>query len=93
MSPTLPVDLSEVPIIDVGPVCLGGEIPQELVDKVSSACRKWGFFQAVNHGVPKQVVDAFDREQRRFFAREMGYKRAVKRTETNSRWARHANIL
>mmetsp|Transcript_7631 Transcript_7631/g.19090 ORF Transcript_7631/g.19090 Transcript_7631/m.19090 type:complete len:397 (+) Transcript_7631:27-1217(+) len=78
----------EVPVIDISSlVAKQGDITPETpaVRLIADACRKWGFFQAVNHAVPEDVMERLDREQRAFFARESEWKRRIKRTEQNSR--------
>ncbi|MFW6094409.1 MAG: isopenicillin N synthase family dioxygenase [Pseudomonadota bacterium] len=47
------------------------------------ACREWGFFQVVDHGIPPRVIEAVDRQMRAFFARDVVAKRAISRTATN----------
>ncbi len=50
---------------------------------LDAACRDWGFFQVVDHGIPEAVTDALHREMRRFFAQDAAAKQAVARTASN----------
>ncbi|KAG6507566.1 hypothetical protein ZIOFF_032916 [Zingiber officinale] len=43
---------------------------------VSEACREWGFFQVVNHGVPAELVEAVRRAWRGFFRLPLEAKNA-----------------
>nr|XP_043624036.1 protein DMR6-LIKE OXYGENASE 2-like [Erigeron canadensis] len=54
---------------------------RDLVDEIRDACKNWGFFQVINHGVPiesrKRLFDA----AKRFFDQKVEEKRKVKRNE------------
>lgn len=50
---------------------------------LDAACREWGFFQVVDHGIPQPVIDALHREMRAFFAQDGAAKRAIARTASN----------
>jgi isopenicillin N synthase-like dioxygenase len=57
----------------------------EQVAALGRACAEPGFFHVINHGVPTEVIAAFERATRAFFALPADVKRRVKRTATNSR--------
>ncbi|MDZ7643001.1 MAG: 2OG-Fe(II) oxygenase family protein [Woeseiaceae bacterium] len=81
---TGPAAGGEVPVID-----LGGP---GAVEAIAAACRDWGFFQVVNHGVPATLVDAVWRETRGYFARPDADKLALSRTRGNP-WGYYNNEL
>ncbi|ERN05253.1 probable 2-oxoglutarate-dependent dioxygenase At3g111800 [Amborella trichopoda] len=56
-------ELGSVPVIDLGALRDG-----EVGLKVGEACREWGFFEAVNHGVPNEVIERMREVWRGFFA-------------------------
>lgn len=60
--------------------------------RIADACRDWGFFQVVNHGVPDTLVDAAWHETRAFFAEPAGAKRALTRSRGNP-WGFYDNEL
>ncbi|KAK4750172.1 hypothetical protein SAY87_027621 [Trapa incisa] len=59
-----------IPIIDLG---LGRD---EVLAKVAEACREWGFFQAVNHGVNPELMDRAREVWREFFHMPMELKQS-----------------
>jgi len=68
-----------VPVIDIRQL----EHPATLA-ALDSACRNWGFFQVVNHGIPEDVIAALNAAMRDFFARPLEVKRRISRTAANS---------
>ncbi|KAK4757635.1 hypothetical protein SAY87_018936 [Trapa incisa] len=66
---------NNIPIVD-----LGMEDPADVLDQVSRACRDWGFFQAVNHGVNPELMDRARDVWRQFFHLPM----KLKQTYSNS---------
>ena len=50
---------------------------------IEQACREWGFFQVVRHGIEGDLIDALQREMRGFFAMPREAKREVERSEEN----------
>ncbi len=71
---------NQVAVIDVSNL---PEDEQALAD-MDLACRKWGFFQVVGHGIPDALVAAFMVEMRRFFALPMATKQEIARTAENA---------
>jgi isopenicillin N synthase-like dioxygenase len=50
---------------------------------LDAACRDWGFFQVVEHGIAPSVTDAMQRAMQDFFAQPSAAKRAIERTAAN----------
>jgi isopenicillin N synthase-like dioxygenase len=75
------------PSIDIAPLLNGADTAGRAatVAEIGLACKEWGFFAVLNHGVADEVVDKFKEEMRRFFYLPLEEKLKVKRTATNSR--------
>ena len=67
-----------LPVIDVSD--LHRAATQRAID---AACRDWGFFQIVGHGISEYTLAALRREMRAFFALPLAAKRAIARTAEN----------
>jgi isopenicillin N synthase-like dioxygenase len=50
---------------------------------IDRACREWGFFQIVGHGLPTDVIGALRREMHAFFSQTSAAKREISRTAGN----------
>ncbi|CAM6085833.1 unnamed protein product [Calypogeia fissa] len=55
---------ADLPIIDFSELYTN---EAGLAEKIGAACREWGFFQLVNHGIPHDKVQAFRAEGLKFF--------------------------
>jgi len=72
------MNINEVPVIDIHQL---GE-PRTLA-RLDKACREWGFFQVVGHGIPETSVREVFAAARAFFALPTGAKRQIERTRDN----------
>jgi isopenicillin N synthase-like dioxygenase len=68
----------DIPVIDIADLDRAATL-----DALDAACREWGFFQVVNHGLEDGIVESLRREMRAFFALPGAIKREISRTETN----------
>ena len=83
-----------VPIIDLSGVTqnASGEAAQQGVAEIAEACREWGFFQVINHGVPDVLIDDMWQQTRAFFEGPQDIKNAILRTRENP-WGYYNNEL
>lgn len=72
------MNTENVPVIDITRL----DRPETLA-ALDGACREWGFFQVVGHGLPDDVIDALEQQMHEFFAQPTAAKRAVSRTVEN----------
>ncbi|KAK1559026.1 hypothetical protein Q3G72_009705 [Acer saccharum] len=63
-----------IPLIDLSS-------PDGLVSEIGNACKNWGFFQVVNHGVPLEKRQKLEDSSRKFFRLSLEEKRKIRRTE------------
>ena len=84
----------QLPVIDVSTVVSDAEAPEakEAVHAIAQACREWGFFQVINHGVSQSLIDAVWQKTRHFFDQPTPVKEAVMRTRENP-WGYYNNEL
>lgn len=55
----------------------------KLIADIGNACRDWGFFQVINHGVPSDLQQRVELAAKKFFDLSSEEKRKVKRDEMN----------
>ncbi|XP_057819923.2 protein SRG1 isoform X1 [Cryptomeria japonica] len=58
---------SDIPIIDMDILLKDSDLRrQKELEKLGIACQQWGFFQAVNHGIPLSLLDRMKGIMREF---------------------------
>lgn len=74
---TTPTALANIPVIDLADVTGSDpEARRDALGRISSACREWGFFQVVNHGVNPELMRRTRRVWREFFDQSVENKQA-----------------
>lgn len=86
--------IEQVPVIDIGAVTRDATShdARTAVDEIANACRKWGFFQVVNHNVSDELIADTWTQTRRFFTQPLSRKERVIRTRDNP-WGYYNNEL
>jgi isopenicillin N synthase-like dioxygenase len=79
-----------VPVIDVGG--LRTDHTERAIEEIAGACRDWGFFQVVNHGISEELIDDVWRQTRQFFRQSRDSKESILRTRENP-WGYYNNEL
>lgn len=69
---------NNVPVIDITRL-----EERATLEAIDLACREWGFFQVIRHGIDQAVIDAIFAVSRAFFAQPAGEKRKVLRDADN----------
>src|SRR5262245_26395368 len=70
---------NSIPVIDISRL----EDDPSVGATLEEACRNWGSFQVVGHGVPTEMLDAVLKVMRAFFALPADVKQTVERTMSN----------
>ncbi|KAL8263966.1 hypothetical protein R6Q59_022096 [Mikania micrantha] len=80
------IEAHGIPQIDLSPYITSSSSPNaihDLVDEIRDACKDWGFFQVINHGVPIEICEKLQSVVKRFFDQSLEEKKKVKRDEAN----------
>ena len=69
---------ADLPVINVADLASAATL-----EALDNACRDWGFFYAVKHGLPDSLTTSLFHEARVFFAQSVDAKRTIERTAEN----------
>jgi len=86
--------LGEVPVIDIKGLInpLNDKQHQICVQSIAQACKDWGFFQIVNHGIQKPLMENMWSHTKWFFQQPENLKSSLLRTRENP-WGYYNNEL
>ncbi len=70
--------MKDIPVIDIRQL----NAPATL-QALDSACRDWGFFQVVNHGIEQRILDTLSERSLAFFTQPKALKQTIARTADN----------
>jgi len=68
----------KLPVIDISNLAQAG-----VRKAIDAACRQWGFFQIVGHGIDRRVIASLQQQMRLFFAQPLTVKHEILRTAEN----------
>ncbi|KAJ0263306.1 2-oxoglutarate [Hirschfeldia incana] len=68
---------TEIPVIDLNRLCSSTSMASSEIDKLDSACKEWGFFQLVNHGMDSEFLDKVKSEIQDLFNLPMEQKKKL----------------
>jgi isopenicillin N synthase-like dioxygenase len=69
----------QIPVVDIRRLD-----DRRTLDALDTACRNWGFFQIVNHGIDKRALQRMLAQARAFFRLPIEEKHEISRTAENS---------
>ncbi|GFY89633.1 2-oxoglutarate (2OG) and Fe(II)-dependent oxygenase superfamily protein [Actinidia rufa] len=71
-----------IPLIDLSPLnSSDSNAIARLATEIGDACKNWGFFQVINHGVPLDCREKIESASRTFFTQSLEEKSNVRRGE------------
>ena len=84
----------QVPVIDVAEVFADSTSAAAVsaIDQIADACKTWGFFQVVNHGIPARLIDEVWQQTHALFALPVEEKLKIVRNKDNP-WGFYNNEL
>lgn len=77
---------SQIPVIDIGALVSGKRDRDEVAGRMGQACRDWGFFYIVGHGVDERLQRQLEEVSRQFFARDLETKFEIKMSRAGRAW-------
>lgn len=83
-----------VPVIDIAELLCDSPCTKsaQVIDQIAEACRSWGFFQVINHGIPDTLIGDVRSQMHAFFAAPADQKSKLMRTRDNP-WGFYNNEL
>ncbi|OMP01571.1 Isopenicillin N synthase [Corchorus olitorius] len=80
------IEAEGIPLIDLSVLNSADAEPdpntlQSLVSEIGNACKEWGFFQIINHGVSVEQRQKLEKASREFFAQPLEEKVKVRRDD------------
>ena len=69
----------QIPVIDISNLVTGNDIDRHITAaQIAQACREYGFFYVVGHGVDETLQERLEQLSRQFFAQELQAKQAIR---------------
>src|SRR5262245_25940343 len=75
-----------IPVIDVSSLTSGTKDRHDVATEIGKACREWGFFYIVGHGVDEQLQYRLEKISRQFFAEALETKLAIRMALGGKAW-------
>ncbi|KAL3582557.1 hypothetical protein D5086_016889, partial [Populus alba] len=81
-----------VPVIDFDGIHEDASLRGKIVEELREACKKWGFFQVINHGISSSVLDDMINGVRRFHEQDTEVKKEFYTRDEMRRVAYNTNF-
>src|SRR5262245_40079387 len=78
--------MSMIPIIDVAPLVQEGKDRAGVAEEIGGACREYGFFYVVGHGVDLSLIEELERASRSFFDQPVPAKQEIAMSRGGKAW-------
>jgi isopenicillin N synthase-like dioxygenase len=77
---------SDIPVIDIEPLVYKHEKTGQIATKIREACREWGFFYAIGHGVEESLQQRLEQLSRQFFEQDEQTKLEIAMSRGGRAW-------
>jgi len=77
---------ASIPVIDIKPLVLGSEERYTVAAKIREACREYGFFYIIGHGVSESLQCRLEKLSRDFFAQDLEAKLQIRMARAGKAW-------
>src|SRR5262249_26386148 len=77
---------SNIPVIDIGALVFGTEGRYQVAADIGQACREYGFFYIVEHGVSEHLQHRLEELSRNFFAQDIEAKLQISMSRGGRAW-------
>lgn len=67
-----------IPIIDISELVTNSPHKFDVAQRINSACREYGFFYVINHGISEQLQDRLENLSRQFFSQPVEVKSEIR---------------
>jgi isopenicillin N synthase-like dioxygenase len=78
--------MSRIPIVDVRALVCGAGDRLKAAAEIGTACRDYGFFYIVNHGVAEDLQERLETASRKFFAQDLETKLEIEMSRGGRAW-------
>ncbi len=85
-------DHSDIPVIDIGALVSGTEDRHDVAANIGRACRDFGFFYIVGHGVDEALQRRLEEVSRPFFALDLETKLAIGMARGGRAWRGYSPV-
>jgi len=75
-----------IPIVDLSGLSSGPEARRDVAAQIGGACREYGFFYVVGHGVDERLQEDLERSSRQFFARPLEARMEIAMSHAGRAW-------
>jgi len=76
----------QIPIVDISALGAGTEDSRAVAHEIGQACRDFGFFYVVGHGVDERIQQKLEEISRRFFAQDLQTKLEIAMARGGRAW-------
>ncbi|WMV34137.1 hypothetical protein MTR67_027522 [Solanum verrucosum] len=81
-----------IPVIDLDGISKDPIQHKEIIEKIRDASEVWGFFQVVNHGIPRSVLEEMLNGVRRFYEQDTEVKKQWYTRDTSKKVVYNSNF-